>query len=158
MEFLKNLDNHGNINCYVVNLYKVSWLTEVSYLFGLVFFAKKANLGCFCNTQIDYGVRQQDQASQSFWDTSWWRCIRISIHFFPNYQSTFTNGYKWIQKIQMECNCSEFLIMPGSCSYNNCWVLIFDLVYFHTLVSERKLKCIFFNLKNTNRICNTITS
>ena len=38
--------------------------------------------------------------------------------------------------------CSDFLIMPGSCSYN-CCVLIFDLVDVHTLVSELKLTCIF---------------
>ena len=98
MEFPKNLDNHLNLNCYVVNLYKASWLTEVSYLFRLVFFVKKANLGCFCHTQIDYGVRQQDQASQGFWDTSWQTCIKISIHFFPNCQSTFvfeSERYKW---------------------------------------------------------------
>ena len=32
--------------------------------------------------------------------------------------------------------------MPGSCCYN--CVLIFDLVDWHTLVSELKLTCIFF--------------
>ena len=34
------------------------WLTEVAYLFGLVIFVKKANLGCLCNTQNDFGVKQ----------------------------------------------------------------------------------------------------
>ena len=47
MEFLRFLDKLCNINCYIVNLYKTNWLTEVAYLFGLVFFVKKANLGCF---------------------------------------------------------------------------------------------------------------
>ena len=36
--------------------------------------------------------------------------------------------------------------MPGSYSYNR-WVLIFDLADLHTLVSELKLTCIFFQLE-----------
>ena len=51
------------LNCYVANLYRANQLTEVAYLFGLVFFVKMANLGCFCNTHNDFGVRQQYQAS-----------------------------------------------------------------------------------------------
>ena len=47
--------------------------------------------------------------------------------------------YKWnINVVQ----CSDFLIMPGSFSYN-CCVLIYDLVGMHTLVTELKLTCIF---------------
>ena len=34
--------------------------------------------------------------------------------------------------------CSDFLMMPGSCFYN-CCVLISELVDLHTLVSELKL-------------------
>ena len=42
--------------------------------------------------------------------------------------------------------------MTGPCSSNWC-LLIFDLEDLHILVSELKLTCIFFNLKNTNGTC-----
>ena len=64
---LKQIINYMKIlkflNCYVANLYRANQLTEVAYLFGSVFFVKMANLGCFCNTHNDFGVRQQYQAS-----------------------------------------------------------------------------------------------
>ena len=46
----KILDNLCIVKCNVVNLYKANWLTEAAFLFGLVFFVKKANSGSFCNT------------------------------------------------------------------------------------------------------------
>ena len=57
----KILDNLCDINCYVVNLYKGNWLTEVPYWFGLVFFVKMANLGYFYNAQNYFRVRQQHE-------------------------------------------------------------------------------------------------
>ena len=61
---LKRKNPDYNINCYVINLYQANWLTEVAYLFGLLFFVKKKeNLGCFCNSQNDFDVRQQHQTS-----------------------------------------------------------------------------------------------
>ena len=61
--------------------------------------------------------------------------MKIGIHFFPSYQSTFIfqpEIYKWNINVVQQ---SDFLIMPGSCSYNYC-VLIFNLVDLPTLVSE----------------------
>ena len=118
------------------------WLTEVAYLFASISFVKKTNLGSFCNTQNDFGVGQQHQVSDSFWDTSLLTCIKVSIHFFPSQENTFifqSERYKW--KVNV-VQCSAFLIMSGSCSYN--CVLIFDLVDLHTLVSELKSICICF--------------
>ena len=51
------------MNYYVIDLFKVNWLTEVALIWGLAFFEKKVNLGYFCNTQSDFGVGQQYQAS-----------------------------------------------------------------------------------------------
>ena len=34
-----------------MTLYKGNQLTEVAYLYGVVFLVKKKNIGCFCNTE-----------------------------------------------------------------------------------------------------------
>ena len=52
--------------------------------------------------------------------------------------------------------CNDLLIIPESFSYN-CCVLNFDLVDLQTLVNLNQ-HAFFFNLKNTNGTCNTITS
>ena len=143
---LKQIINYMKIlkflNCYVANLYTANQLAEVAYLFGLVFFVKTANLGCFCNTQNDFGVRQQHQASQ---------------YFFLSYQSTFTFKPERYRQNINAVQWSDFLIMPGSCSYN-CCVLIFDLVDLHQLVNLKNIfyfsmfSCIFPRLKRSSGI------
>ena len=53
--------------------------------------------------------------------TSWQTCIKISLQFHPNYQSTFIfqpERYKWnINVVQW----SNLLIAPGSYSYKCCF-------------------------------------
>ena len=132
-------DNLCNINCYVSKLYKVYWLIEIGYLFGLVFFVKTANLGCFCNTQSNFGERPGQLKLLRYKFNIIWS--KISMHFFLAFKAFLFFSQEDTIGTYNVIQCSDFLILPGSYSSNycvnfwSCWLILF---------SKLKLKCIFF--------------